>query len=256
MIIFNSIKNKKWSGNNFEITKSGSLLISSNGSMCHDIALQPGEYNLRIILKKISGEGKCNFFIQSSSTPLLNESIDIPDKKPFELVKNFEVISNINGKLFIKKVENTVGRIEVLSIKIQKIKGFQDQIRVFSEKNKINNKNILSLIVFDEAKINEEIIEDIKTKNKKYDLKLFIFNKNNNFLKKEYNIPVKYFFDKKLFFEYLDLFSYDSFVFFDKNDYDDIGTKLSIKKAIIYNHLGTIIEVAIKNKILFDGYLI
>jgi hypothetical protein len=257
MIIFNSIKNKKWSGSNFEITESGSLILSSNASLYHNISLTPGDYTIRIILKKISGEGGCLLSIESHGISLLSEKIEISDKKLLEVIKNIEINSQSNGTLCLKKLANTIGRTEIVSIRIQKTKEINNQVTLNNlNTSNTNNKNKLSLIIFNEDKINNNLINDIVEKNKRYDIELFIFNQKNTFKTEKYNIPVKYFFNQNVFFEYLEMFSSHSFIFLEEKDYLLLKPNLKIRKAIIYDNLGKIHSIELKNPIIFEGYLI
>lgn len=257
MIIFNSIKNKKWSGDNFEITKSGSIIMSSRSLIYQDLILTPGDYSIKIILKKISGEGGCSITIDSQGISIFSEKIQINDKKTVEIIKNLEIRTQINGTIFLKKVKDTIGRTEIISIRIQKIKDVNNDLRLdkYNKSTKENNE-VFSFVVFDELNFNNNIIDNVINKIKKNNLEIFIFNENNIFSKEKYKLKTKYFFEKKIMFEYFDLFGKNNFILFDNNDYQIIKNTIKIKKAIIYDSFGKINIIETKTPIIFNGYLI
>lgn len=114
MKIFDSIKNRKWSGRGVEI-KASSLLALKSANFSHRINIRAGKYTLKVTAKKRTGSGKITVEILTDhNNILLKKDLSFTKNTWSELTFSFEVSKNMGpGKIRFLRNGKVYGSIEI-----------------------------------------------------------------------------------------------------------------------------------------------
>jgi hypothetical protein len=114
MKIFDSLKNKKWSGRGVEI-RSSSILALKSANFTHPINIRAGKYILKIMGKKRTGSGKITVEILSDQNEIfLKKDIDFTNNSWSEVTFSFDSNKNFGpGKIRFTRDRSVYGSIEI-----------------------------------------------------------------------------------------------------------------------------------------------
>lgn len=144
--VFDSYKNKKWSGRKFK-PNGNSLLMYKGSIVTQDIILSPGKYSLKILAKKNAGNGKIKVVMTGNNdVSLINKEV-IPSSSwtefnfPIEVSTKNKCVFNMH-RLFANAFGTTeVGRVVVLgeenldSVAVSPRKAERDKRNVRNDSN-------------------------------------------------------------------------------------------------------------------------
>lgn len=114
MKIFDSLKNKKWSGRGFDV-KAESILVLKSANFSQPISIKPGKYKFKIVGKKRTGSGKIIVEISSDDNEiLLKKEINFNNNSWSEFTFEFETKNNLgDGKIKFIRERNIYGSVEI-----------------------------------------------------------------------------------------------------------------------------------------------
>ena len=120
MIVFDSNRAKNWNGRGVKMSGS-SLVVLKAATFSHHIRLVAGEYNIKIIGKKRSGNGVLDFRIQDSdSAYYLDKRITFSTSSWSEYSFPFTVSKSGNGNIVLSRSGTAFGTLEIGRIIVDK----------------------------------------------------------------------------------------------------------------------------------------
>lgn len=153
MKIFDSAKDKKWSGKNFSLTSTSSLVIHKTACFSHIINLREGEYTLKVLGKKRIGNANVKLKIFSNLEILLFEQ-DIIFTSSSWTEKSFTFFLNKtigSGRIELSRDNNVFGSLEIgrviIDLEESKVKKLKEYLKKQSKFTPIENlANTLSFM--------------------------------------------------------------------------------------------------------------
>lgn len=114
MKIFDSLKNKRWSGKGFDL-KQNSLLVLKSANFFHLADLKPGKYKIKIVGKKRTGSGKINLEVGNDDSEIFfKNEINFNNSNWTELTFEFEIKKYLGqSKIRIYRDKDVYGSVEI-----------------------------------------------------------------------------------------------------------------------------------------------
>lgn len=128
MIQFDSIRNKSWNGRGIKVGDK-SLVILKSAKLTHKLRLGPGEYSIKIIGKKRSGNGVVSFGVEGDdSTFYLRKKVTFSTSTWSEYSFPFSVSGDGSSNLLITRGGTAFGSVEIGRLIVEK-QGVSHQIK-------------------------------------------------------------------------------------------------------------------------------
>jgi glycosyltransferase involved in cell wall biosynthesis len=122
MIQFDSIRNKSWNGRGIKVGDK-SLTILKSAKLSHKLRLSPGQYNLKIIGKKRSGNGVISFGIEGDdSSSYLSKKVTFSTSTWSEYSFPFRVLGGGSSNLTVTRSGTAFGSVEIGRLIVEKLK--------------------------------------------------------------------------------------------------------------------------------------
>jgi glycosyltransferase involved in cell wall biosynthesis len=161
MKVFDSLKDKNWSGSNFDLKKN-SIYILKSAILSHSIKLKQGKFNLKVVGKKRTGFGK--MFIEvldEDNISIIKREISFNNNIWSEHSFDFNIPKDLgNGFIKISRDKNVYGSVELgriildLDIDVEKI--IEQDLKLTKRNNltieRTNNLELDNLFKFNEKK--------------------------------------------------------------------------------------------------------
>jgi len=120
MIIFDSARAKNWNGRGVKIDGTN-LVVLKSANFEHKLLLSPGEYNIKIIGKKRSGNGVMDFRVEDGdSVNYINKRITFSTSSWSEYAFPFRVKKSGSASLILSRSGTTFGSVEIARLMIDK----------------------------------------------------------------------------------------------------------------------------------------
>jgi glycosyltransferase involved in cell wall biosynthesis len=119
VIVFDSTRNKSWNGRGVKLDDSR-LVIMKSANFSHALKLGTGEYNIKIIGKKRSGNGSLRIKIETESKNLMERKIVFSTSSWSEYSFPFKVRESSSGNIVLSRSGADFGSLEIARIIVDK----------------------------------------------------------------------------------------------------------------------------------------